>query len=205
MFRPWPIGIVLVVTLSGVATTIFARYTIKDLQVKAARDYSTHQAFQSLVIAAHPCTTQDAAQDLFDTKKLIEKGIMPVLIVVENENDFPVRLHEDAIFLVDPLGRRNPVIHFVDVLLEINLKRPVSSYPTRKEVLLRQAVRREMYLDFEHKSFGERLIAPHGSDQGVVFFRLPEDGTLEDHRLYFPEVVNFATQEPLMFFELYLD
>ena len=196
---------VLVVALAGVATTVLAKYKIKDLQVKAAREYPAHQDFQNLVIGAHPCTTQETVQELFDTSKLHEKGIMPVLIVVENNNEFPIRLYEGSIFLVDPLGRRNPIIPFTDVLLEISLKRPASTHPTRKELLLQQAVGKEMYLDFEHKSFGERLIAPHGSDQGVVFFRLPVDGILTDHRLYFPDVVDFSTLESLMFFEFDLD
>jgi hypothetical protein len=179
--------------------SVAAKYKIKELQVRAAGDYAAHQAFQNLVIGAYPCNTKEKTLELFDTDKLFERGVMPVLIVVQNDGVFPIQLNEAQIYLVDQLGQRHPSISYTDVLLEISSKKSKSNVPNIKE--LRKLVKKEMMLDFEHKAFGDKLIAPGSSDHGVVFFRLPANGDLEDHRLYFPEIVNVTNNARLMFFE----
>lgn len=176
-------------------------YDIRKPEIKAAREYPAHQDFQNVLIAAHPCETQEKAAELFDTEDLIKKQILPILVVVENNNDFVVGILNEQIVLLGPDGAQYPAIPFADVLLHISLRRPLSSYSTRKDILLQQSVKKDVFLDFEHKAFGEKLIAPHGSDYGVVFFPLPEDGRLDGFRLYFPHIFNVTGKEPLMFFE----
>lgn len=192
----------LLLFLTAAATVVWpAKYKVKELPSRAADEYDAHQDFQNLVIGAAPCETAEKAKELFDTDKLHERGILPVLVVLQNNNDFPVYVDGSRIFLVDPEGTQWPPLSFVDVLLEITLNRPLSSYSTKKDLLVRQTVRKEMYLDFEQKAFGERIIPPYGSDRGVVFFQHPGGETLQGFRLYFPEVINFKEKEPLMFFE----
>lgn len=188
----------LCVLLVGVPFVI-AKYEIKELEVRAPVDYAAHQAFQNLVIGAYPCNTKDKAKEVFDTDKLFEKGLMPVLIVVQNDGVVPVQLDERDIFLVDLDGQRDPPIPYTDVLLEISSKKSKSNMPNIKD--LQKLVKKEMLLDFEHKAFGEKLIAPGSTDHGVVFYRLPPQGNLEGFRLYFPEILNVSTHERLMFFE----
>lgn len=178
---------------------VAAKYKIKELQVRVAGDYAAHQAFQNLVIGAYPGNTRERALEFFDTDKLFEKELMPVLIVVQNDGVFPVQLNEAQIFLVDKSGQRHSSIPYTDVLLEINSKKSKSNLPNIKD--LHKLVKKEMLLDFEHKAFGEKLIAPGATDHGVVFFRLPADGNLEGHSLYFPEIVNVTNNARLMFFE----
>lgn len=185
------------------AGVLAAKYKIKELEVRPAAEYSAHQSFQDIVIGAQAYATEEEARQLFDTKELIKKEILPVLVVVENNNDFAIRLHGKDVFLILDDGVNVPQLPLLDVLLKINLKKPLSSYSTRKDVLVRQIVKPEMFADFEHKWFGEKLIAPHSSDHGIVFFPLPEAG-VEGCRLYFPEITNLTEDQPLMFFEFAL-
>ncbi len=187
-------------TLSVSVNVWSAKYKIKDIQALPAAEYKAHQNFQNIVIGARPYATEGEVQEIYDVKKLHEKGFLPVLVVVENNNDFAIQMHGAQIFLLLEDGTNVPPVPMNDVLLEISLDKPLTAYSTRKEILLRQAVKPEMYMDFEHKAFGEKLIAPHSSDFGVVFFPLPE-GDLSQCRLYFPEVVNLTNDETLMFFE----
>ena len=176
-----------------------AKYEVKDLQISPAHEYAAHQDFQDIVIGAKPYTTEAKTLEIFDTEKLYEKGILPILLVIDNHNVFPIQLLERDIYLIDSSGTQQRPIPFMDVLLEISLKKPVAEYANKKSI--DKLVKKEMRLDFEHKSFGEKLIGPSSSDHGVVFFRLPADGKLEGHRLYFPEVVNFQTRQSMIFFE----
>jgi hypothetical protein len=176
-----------------------AKYEVKDLQIRPANEYEAFLDFQDVIIGAFPCNTELKTLELFDTEKLYEKGILPVLLVIDNNNIFPIQILEQDIYLVNKGGQQERPIPYMDVLLEISLKKPITESLDKKK--LDKIVKKEMRLDFEHKSFGEKLIGPNSSDYGVVFFRLPEDGNLEGYRLYFPEVVNFSEQEVLIFFE----
>lgn len=179
--------------------SVGAKYEVKDLQIRPAGEYSAHLNFQSVVIGAYPCETEVKTLELFDTKKLHEKGFLPVLLVIDNNNIFPIQILESDIYLVDRTGKQERPIPYMDVLLEVSLKKPITESLKKKQ--LDKIVKKEMRLDFEHKSFGEKLIGPNSSDHGVVFFRLPEDGELNGYRLYLPEVLNFSERKALIFFE----
>jgi hypothetical protein len=190
-----------VLLIAAAFSALSAGYEVKDFHIKPAAQYTAHLDFQNIVIAAYPCETEGKTLEIFDTKKLHEKGFLPVLLVIENGNEFPIRIHEADIYLVQNSGSRQGTVPYVDVLLEINSKNPISYKSGQKQLLLNKVVKKEMRLDFEHKSFGEKLIGPFSEDHGVVFFRLPQGGNLKGSRLYFPEVVNVTTDEPLVFFE----
>jgi hypothetical protein len=178
-------------------------YKIRDFKPKPAKECPAFQEFQKIVIAASPRLTQEGVEELFDTKKMLERQIMPVVVVIENQNDFAVSVNESDIFLVDAAGTHIPSISF-DVVLARLLANPRSrrsggELPDPR--MIRRYANKNMVHDFEHKAFGEKLIAPHDSDYGVVFFPLPPNGDLSGTRLYFPQVHNVTDHEMLMFFE----
>ena len=179
---------------------LFAKYKIKEIEVSGASSYAAHQDFQGLVIGAYSCETTEKAQTFFDSDKFEEKGILPVLVVLDNQNEFAIRLHEKDIFLIDSKGNHHATIPYHEVLLRLSLKKPLSSYSTKKELLLRHVRDKNMILDLENKAFGDKFVGPQSSDYGVVFFEsLGKD--LAGIRLYFPEIYNASQGETLIFFE----
>jgi len=187
-----------------VTGTLLAGYKAKEIPLKPALEYPAHQDFQSIAIGAYPCNSLARTQEIFDTDKLIEKRILPVLVVIENKNDFPVQLTDTSIYLLDKTGQRNPTIPYVDVLLRINSKKPLSMLSGPKDLLATKLVKKEMLQDFEQKALGERTIQPSSSEHGVVFFEMPAGGDLTGYSLYFPEIINVTSGEPLIFFEFEL-
>lgn len=183
-------------------------YNSVEIRTKEARKYAAHQESQNLIIAAYPCDTRHKARQLFDNGKFAKKRILPVLVVVENNNDFVVSLDGRAIFLIDDAGTRHRPVHYLDVLADLNNKRrpPISDFPPRgpgrRGSRKTRIASEEMIADFEQKAFGEKLIAPYTKDFGVVFYEIPWDGwNLSKSRFYLPEVYNFSAREPLVFFE----
>ncbi len=195
----------LIALAACLCTPVFAGYKIKEFKPKPAKDYVAHQDFQKLVIAADPRLTEASVLELFDTKKLLDKLIMPVVIVIENNNDFAIRVRAEDILLLDSDGAQIPGMPYDEVLLRLTLKNHLGTYSGRKEILVRQVGNKDMVKDFEHKYFGEKLIAPHDSDFGVVFFPIPSSGDLAGTRLYVPKVHNITNDEALMFFEFDLE
>ena len=176
---------------------LFAGYKIKDINVQPAGEYPSHQSLQKVVIGARAFDTEAEILSVFDTKKLYQKQIMPVLVVIENNSDFAIRLSASDIYLSDDgVNRRS--IPYAKVLLDI-AKKKKGAYSSHEDILLRNIKNKNMVADFERKSFGEKLIPPYGSDFGIVFFELIQlnAGT----RIYIPNITNLETQEYLMFFE----
>lgn len=193
----------LAVMLAVTADAAAAKYTIKPLEVRPAAEYAAHQDFQNIVIGAYPALKEEQLLELFDTKKIHEKKILPVLVVVENNNSFPIHLQDRSIFLILKDGTNVPAMPMGEAFLQVVLKKPPSAYSTHPGVMIGQLRRRheDMWADFEHKNFGEKLIAPHDSDYGVLFFPLPAEEDLPELRLYLPEIENVTTSEELIFFE----
>jgi len=183
---------------------LLAGYKIKEFRPRPAKEYPAYQDFQKVVIAASPRVDQAGVAEIFDTEKLIEKQIMPVVVVIENHNDFAIRLNQDDIFLVQKDGEQVSPMPFDEVLLRMTKQKGWSTYSAPKEILYKKVGSRDMVEDFEHKAFGERMIEPNGSDYGVLFFPLPSDGSLAGTRLYFSRVYNMTLKEPLVFFEFEL-
>jgi hypothetical protein len=188
----------------GLPVLLAGKYKIKDLQIKPAREYATHQDFQGVIIGAYACESESKTSELFDSEKFQRKSILPVLLVIENENDFPISIREEDIFLVDKFGAKEPRISFVDVLLRLSFDKAPAHSSGEKQLLLERKVNKEMYLDFETKSFAQKEIPSGAVDFGVVFFPRPTGGQLQGYSLYFPTVVNKATGEKLIFFEFQL-
>src|SRR5690606_5386856 len=179
-------------------------YRIKDLQLRRPHDYAAHQSFQKLTIGAYPCDEPEKTEEIFDTHLLLDHGILPILIVISNQNDFPVQLSASDIHLVDRHGELHQSSTYSDVLLRLYLDTPPSQYSVREEILIDEFVEPNALIDFKQKSFGEEVIGPGTDGFGVVFFPLPEKRDLSGFRLYFPRIVNVAKNEPLVFFEFEL-
>ncbi len=191
------------ILLLASASPLSAWYKAKDVQIKPAKEYAAHQAFQNLVIAAYPYETEKKTLEIFDTKKLHQSNYMPVLVVIENNNDFAIGLDESALLLIDAEGGQESPISFIKILLQISRKKSKNPYPDPSDV--NRIKDKKMLADFERKAFGEKMIAPHDKDYGVVFYRLPVNGNLEGFKLYLPEIFNVGNDERLMFFEFELD
>ena len=191
------------IVLFASTSPLSAWYKAKEIQIKPAKEYAAHQAFQNLVIAAHPCETEKKTLEIFDTKKLNQSNYMPVLIVIENNNDFAIGLDESDVLLLDAERGQESPIPFIKILVQISAKKSKSPYPDPSDV--NRIKDKKMLADFERKAFGEKMIAPHNKDYGVVFYRLPRDGNLEGFRLYLPEIFNVGNDEQLMFFEFELE
>ncbi len=192
----------LLVVLVTVTPLGAAKYKIRKFEPDPATEMRWRQDFQGVVIAARAFTDPKEILKLLDSNRILKREILPVLVVIDNRSGDVLRLAAADIFLTGPDGSSRGSIPPGDVMLRIALKKPLSYYSTRREILLRQ-IPPNMFEDFRHKALGEKLIAPDTSDWGVVFFDLPP-GDLAGHRLYLPQIDNLTSGETLMFFDFAL-
>ena len=108
-----------------------ANYKTKDLHIKPAQEYGSRQDLQNIVIGAYPCKTEARTLARLDTGELHKRQILPTLVVVENNNEFAIRIPEQEIILVTREGTNLTALPYPAVLLHINLYKPPTSYSTQ--------------------------------------------------------------------------
>lgn len=181
-----------------------AKYEVKEIKLKPPAEYESHYVFQNLGIGAFLGDTLEKSLELFDSEKIHRKKVVPILIVIENKNDFALRLNERNIFVVLPDGTNIRPIHFTQAfsfVLSKKAKRPTTGARLPRGLGRLRQRNKEMFDDFEHKHFGEKIVAPHESDYGVLFYHLPERDEIGALQLYMPEIENMTSGEELMFVE----
>ncbi len=193
--------------LCALAPFALADYKPREPSLKPAREYPSHQEFQGLVIAADPFLSDERIKrELFDTDKVVKEGFLPILLIIENNNDFPVVIDGTSIQLIAPDETAELPVPFETVLFRVlRLKtnvRPGLPPPGMILVILTQKCDPVMLEDFQQKTLQAREVDPHSVDYGVVFF--PGRKSLQGHRLYIPDLINPDDGTTLMFFEFEL-
>ena len=98
-----------------------------------ASSYPNHQTMDKITIAAIPYVTEEQAKSAFGKAEPYKHGVLPVLVVMQNDTGKTLRLDLNAEF-VDPGGRHVEATPASDVIyVDSNVKRPklpgTSPYP----------------------------------------------------------------------------
>jgi hypothetical protein len=183
-------------------------YTPRPLPELSPGDCPAMQHSQGVTIGALPYVGQDAIRTLFDTKDLYKTGVVPILLVIHNENPFAVSMGARGAAVIDSLGQRNPSIPYPNVvaaLLQRRDVRAISSGPVVDLSALKSGKTADLIEDFRNKSMDMERIPPAETVRKVVFFRMGTDpAALDSALLYFGEIYNEDTAEELIFFEFEL-
>lgn len=193
--------------LCGSGSFALADYEPRQPSLKPAREYTSHQEFQGMVIAADPFLSDERIKrELFDTDKVVKEGFLPILLIIENNNDFPVVIDGTSIQLIAPDETAELSVPFETVLFRVlRLKtnvRPGLPPPEMILVILTKKCDPVMLEDFQQKTLQVKEVGPHSVEYGVVFF--PGRKSLKGYRLYIPRLINPDDGTALMFFEFEL-
>jgi hypothetical protein len=192
----------------GLLAVTAPAYTPRPLPEISPEECPARQRSQDVIIGALPYVGQDAIRSLFDTKDLYKAGVVPILLVIRNENPFAVTMGARGASVTDSLGQRNPTIPYPNVvaaLIQRRDVRTVSSGPVVDLSALKSGKTADLIEDFRNKSMDMERIPPDTTLRKVVFFRLGTDpAALDGALLYFGEIYNEDTAEELIFFEFEL-
>lgn len=195
-------------TVLAALTSAGLAYTPRPLPELAPEECPAWQRSDNVTMGARPYVGQDAIRELFDTKEVHKSGIVPVLLVIRNDNPFAVALGFGGAAVVDSLGQRNPALPYPNVvaaLLQQREIRSVGSGPIPDLSALRTGKTADLIQDFRDKSLDMERIAPQTTLRKVLFFRLgTAPDALDGAMLYYGEIYNEDTGEELIFFEFEL-
>ncbi len=201
------------VLLAG--TLVFAGYKARPWKPRALESYSARQSSQGVTIALDPLFRDAMAAQVFDKNDIVSCGIMPLAVVVFNENDFAVQLNCGTIELIDGedhLRTREPA-EIVPMLFKktgsrVPIPIPVPRNPVPRTSGSGSGQLDDPMQDFDHKFLADKTIGPHSTGGGFLYFRVPQIKDLPERlskaSVYIPDVMRIDTGKALMYFEIEL-
>jgi hypothetical protein len=193
--------------LAATCTVAMAAYKARPWSPRARESYRAVQTSEGVTIAVDPLFRDNLAAQVFDKNDIVSRGIMPVAIIVFNDNDHPIEINGNSIELI--LGgehiRPLPPDEFIPALFKKGASKlgGLNPFPRGTGVDTTTADAQE---DFEHKFLANKIVAPHVSAGGFVYFRVPQSPTFPEQlapaTVYVPDVLRADNNTRLMYFEI---
>ena len=192
------LGIILFVS-TGIS---LAGYKARTWSPDSRESYPASLTSEGVTIAVEPLFNDALAARVFDKNDIVTRGIMPLAIVIFNDNDYPVE--------VDPLT--------IELMLEddhlrtLTPKEAVNHLYKKDKFHLGQAALKvadeKAFSDFNDKFLLDKVIEPHSQGGGFVYMKVFSSKDLVSYlasaTVYIPNVYRQDDGSRLIFFEIEL-
>ncbi len=184
----------------------WARYKPKSWSVGDRNEYPASLTSEGVTIAAQPLYTDALAARVFDKADMVTRGIMPLAIVIFNENDFPIEVDGLSIELINGQDRIR-TMYPNEVVYRLFKKNP--SW-TRQKVpqVSRSQLNADALDDFDQKFLLRKIIGPRNKGGGFLYLHIPDGKDmvtyLSNSLIYIPNVYRRDNGTRLIFFEFEL-
>jgi hypothetical protein len=185
---------------------IWAKYKIIHWSVNARENYPAYLTSEGVTIAAEPLFTDELAARVFDKSDMVTRGIMPLAVLIFNDNGFPVEVDGLSIELIhesDHLRTLSPneVVY--------RLFRKDKSWLSRTSIprLPRSELNADALDDFDSKFLMEKIVAPHSKGGGFLYLHIDSNDLvsyLSKSTVYIPKVYRRDDGSRMIYFEIEL-
>jgi hypothetical protein len=193
----------------GAAASGQAAYKARPWNPGAPETYPARLTSEGVTIAVDVLFRDSHAARVFDKEDMVTRGIMPIAIIIFNDNDFPVAVNGGTIQLLqgeDRIRTLDPPEVAVRLFSKGNKGSWIPNPLPRK--IERSKVDEDALDDLDHKFLGEKLVEPHGKAGGFLYVHIPETGDVPGYlaksTIYIPDVYREDKGEKMIFFEIEL-
>lgn len=169
-------------------------------QAKPADSYPHKQTSEKVTIAGEIYSTDDAAKEAFGKLNPWRHGILPVLVVVQNDSPNAVRMDRAKFVYVLPDRTRIEATPAAELKYLGGVKQPK---PVAGPIGIKIGKSSKNPLaawEIEGRAFSARMIPPGQSASGFVYFQAPVES--DASVLYISGLENAATGNELYYFEV---
>ncbi len=190
---------ILGIALLWSASPIWAGYKAHPWNINARETYPASLTSEGVTIAVEPLFNDALAARVFDKTDMVTRGIMPLAVVIFNDNDFPVEVDALSIELIqdDDHIRTLAPKEAVNRIYKKDKFRPGQSLKIADTNALR---------DFDEKFLMDKVIAPHNKGGGFLYLQVPSSKDLASYlssaTVYIPNVYRQDKGSRLIFFEI---
>ncbi len=191
--------VILSITSALLAVSVLA--ADKSFQPGRAADYA-HQISDKVTLGAKSFDTEELTAQAFGKRAdLLKYGIVPILVVVENQRDKSLDLQGMQVSLVAADGRHVDAMNPDDIQYMAGKKRRPGATPYPRLPLPKKG-NPFASPEVADKGFSAKMLPPKDSANGFFFFEAhPEPGD----KLYVSGIKDARSGEDIMYFEFPLD
>ncbi len=184
----------------------FGGYKARPWSPRPAESYAAQLTSEGVTIAVEPLYRDDMAAQVFDKNDMVSRGIMPLAVVIFNDNDFPVRVDGASIEVIagDDHVRTLPP---EEVATRIFQKSGKNIFiPQTPRLPGGDRTNPDALTDLEHKFLDGKVVGAHDKGGGFLYFHLPVSQELPAYlsraRVYIPGVYREDNGSEMIFFEI---
>jgi hypothetical protein len=182
-------------------------YQARPWKIKTSSSYPSRLSSEGVTIAVEPLFLNNLAAQVFDKSDMVTRGIMPLAIVIFNDNDFAVRIDETTIEMVS--GERHYRTRMPEEAVALIFKKD-----SKRSLIPNVGIPlpasgggdANTMEDFEQKYLGNKTVGPHEQAGGFLYMQLPafelSRENLAKAVVYIPDIVRIDTRKSLIFFEV---
>jgi hypothetical protein len=192
--------------LTWASGRIWAGYKARSWSVGDRADYAASLTSEGVTIAAEPLFTDALAARVFDKNDMVTRGIMPLAILIFNDNDFPVRVDGLSAELI------HKEEHFRSLSPNEAVYRLFKKDPSWIDRPLPRVSRSDLNEDalddFDQKFLMEKTVSPRDKGGGFLFLHIRGSrdlaSYLSDSVVYIPNVYRLDDGSRMIYFEIEL-
>jgi len=168
-----------------------------------AASYPAHRTQEKITIAAKPYNTAELAATAFGKVKPHERGILPVLVVIQNDTGKALRLDLTAEFVTAD-GQHVEAMPPDDVIrFQAIQRRPGTKTATQRLPGVRSNTKGPLNTpEIEGRAFLVKMLPPGEAVNGFFYFQAED---VKGAQLYLTGIKDAASNQPYFYFELPLD
>jgi hypothetical protein len=187
----------------GTAATMIAGYKARIWNVSARESYPASLISEGVTIAVNPLFNDALAAQVFDKDDIVTRGIMPLEVVIFNDNDHAIEVDGMSIQLIRDEERIRTLTPGEVVSRLYGKGRSMIGQPKARPP---NEKARE---DFDNKFLLHKPIAPHSNGGGFVYIPVYDVGNMASYlstaTVYIPNVYRQDDGCRLVFFEISLN
>jgi hypothetical protein len=187
----------------GATATMIAGYKARIWNVSARESYPASLMSEGVTIAVNPLFNDALAAQVFDKDDIVTRGIMPLAVVIFNDNDHAVEVDGMSIQLIRDEERIRTLTPGEVVSRLYGKGRSMLGQPTARPP------NEKALEDFDNKFLLHKPIAAHSNGGGFVYMPVYDAGNLASYlstaTVYIPNVYRKDNGSRLVFFEINLN
>jgi hypothetical protein len=182
----------------------------RRFEPRPALHYQVRQTSEGVTIGVEVFRGRARIKEAFPKTDLEKVGILPVLVVIANDNDHVVQLDRMRVQLITGDRQAIDPTAAEDVLRSGKVQRPeVAPLPSPIPGIGRggrSSRNQDQELELSDREFVAPVVGPRSSVHGFFYFRLGKGpDRLKGGKLYLTGIRNARTGQELLYFEIDLD
>jgi hypothetical protein len=170
-------------------------------EVKPASAYPHRQTSEKITIAAEPMESDDQAREAFGKVNPYRNGVLPVLIVIQNDGPDAIRVNRIKFIYTLPDRTRIEATPAQDVRFIHGTKEPHGiPGPTGGIKIGRSPKNPLAEWEIEGRAFAAKMIPPGQSASGFAYFQVPQSSAAAS--VYISGIEDAVTSKELYYFEI---